>query len=361
MQGALGPGSAPGIDGHALLPHGIEADDDLICALSLSMFDSPAHVALLSYWASLVPHGRFVVPESVVAGGLRLGTLETELGAPSDICEIEGRRWGIFRGRPWRGSNTVIDWWHDRGVEVATAQHELRPVDLRAESLETNWPVTFMPTGKDVIRSVDRLSPRELGAAWSYQVWAVLAKIAVLRWILREFEVEGPVDHVDLGPGPGLVGAELVLDPTAAVRCSMGLELRAIGPWSGCRLAGATISSLGDLWRFRLGTASTWSGSPRLGLFTALGSLFLLPRTDSAAILEHAWDSLLPGGLLVVHENIRHERFAADQAMMFDRVELEDLLGRFGPVQHVAATAYRRLQPDQVGEKTIFRVVVKRS
>lgn len=165
MQGALGPGSALGIDGHALLPHGIEADDDLICALSLSILDSPGHVALLSYWASLVPHGRLVVPESVVAGGLRLGTLETELGAPSDICEIEGRRWGIFRGRPWRGSNTVIDWWHDRGVEVATAQHELQPVDLRAESLETNWPVTFMPTGKGVIRSVDRPSPRELGAA----------------------------------------------------------------------------------------------------------------------------------------------------------------------------------------------------
>jgi hypothetical protein len=360
MNGSLGSSNDPDLVGHALLPWGIAPGDDIVVGPSLVTFDSPAHLSILQYWAALVPYGRIVVPEYTMPGGLRLEAIEQSLGSSVDAGEIEGRRFAVFRGGPWRRSGTIIDWWRARGTEVLDAHGRIQPRDLESESLESAWPLRFESGDLQCDRSGERSSPQELGSLWSYQLWAALAKIAVLRWILGEYEVGDCIDHVDMGAGAALVGAELLLDPSTSVDQSTGLELRAIGPWCGCRLAGADAESLGDRWRFRLGTASTWSGSPRLGLFTALGSLLYLPRTDSAALLERAWDSLVPGGLLVVHENIRHERFVADHDVMFDRVELENLLERFGPVEHVAATACRRLQPDQVGEKTVFRVVVKR-
>lgn len=362
MQGALGPDADPDSDdhGHALIPTGIVPGDDLVIAPSLSLFDAPAHRSLLRHWASFVEDGRIIVPESTFAGGLDATGLDSALGSPLEVRELAGRRWRAFRGVAWQAGGTPIDWWHARGGAIVEANARIEDSDLQRDQLDLAHPGIFLDSGGDEVRVAATSTAKELGAAWSYHVWASLAKIAVLRWMLREYEVEAASEHVDLGPGPGLVGASLVLDPAIPVRRSTGLELRAIGPWSACRLAGPATQSLRDRWRFRLGSASTWTSDESLGVFTAIGSLLYLPRSESESLLERVWDRLSPGGLLVIHENIKHPRFVADHEIMFDRVELDRLLGRFGSISHVSATACRRLRPEQVGDKTVFRVVRKR-
>ncbi|MAB72155.1 MAG: hypothetical protein CMJ54_06575 [Planctomycetaceae bacterium] len=362
MQGALGPDVDPGSDdpGHALMPEGVVAGDDLVVAPSLSLFDAPAHRSLLRHWASFVGGGRIIVPESTIAGGLGGGGLDSVLGPPIEVETVAGRCWRAFRGVDWQAGGTPIDWWHARGGAVVEANARIKDSDLRRNRLDLAHPGIFLDAGDDAVRTATTSTANELGAAWGYHVWASLAKIAVLRWLLRDFEMGDSMDHVDLGPGPGLVGASLVLDPSIPIHRSTGLELRAIGPWSGCRLAGPAEESLRDRWRFRLGSASNWTSDESLGVFTAIGSLLYLPRSESESLLERVWDRLVPGGLLVIHENMKHPRFVADHKVMFDRVELDRLLGRFGSISHVSATACRRLRPDQVGDKTVFRVVRKR-
>lgn len=357
--GRMRGGEDGSTDGHALMPRGIDPSDDLVLGPSLVTFDSPMHLALVGFWASFVPNGRICVPESPIGGGLRLERLVEALGPTEMVRDHEGRRYAMFRGRSWKRSGTVVDWWAARRSATVLAHLDVESRDLDVEALDARWPAQFLPAGDDADRRPERPSEEEVGSIWSYQLWAASAKVSVLRWILRECAIDGEFDHVDVGPGPGLVGAELLLDPTTGVRRSTGLELRAIGPWSGCRLAGPDRDALGDRWRFRLGSASRWRGTGGVGLVTALGSLLYLPRSEAIDLLDRAWDVLLPGGLLVVHENIRHPRFVVDHDLMFAREELDAMLDRYGRVEHFAATACRRLTPEQAGEKTVFRVVVK--
>lgn len=359
MTGPMGDLEDASTEGHALLPSGIEPSDDLVLGPSLVTFDSPIHLALLGFWASLVPDGRICLQETAVVGGLSIERIAAELGGPEAVRDREGRRCAIFRGRPWEPSGTVVDWWEARRSETLRAQREVENRDLDAEYLDARWPAHFLPAGGEADRRVSPPSAQEIGSAWSYQLWAASAKVSVLRWILRELAVADGVEHVDVGPGPGLVGAELVLDRTTGVNRSTGLELRAIGPWTGCRLAGPDLHDLGERWRFRLGSASSWRGEGGIGLVTALGSLLYLPRSEGIDLLDRMWDLLAPGGLLVVHENIRHPRYVVDHDVMFVRAELDAMLERFGEVQRFAATACRRLTAVEAGDKTVFRVMVK--
>ncbi|MCP4068845.1 MAG: hypothetical protein GY741_11255, partial [Phycisphaeraceae bacterium] len=226
MQGALGPDVDPDSDdpGHALMPEGVVAGDDLVVAPSLSLFDAPAHRSLLRHWASFVEDGRIIVPESTIAGGLGRAGLDSVLGPPVEVAKAAGRCWRVFRGVAWQAGGTPIDWWHARGGAVVEANARIEDADLRRDRLDLAHPGIFLDAGGDEVRVAATSTAKELGAAWSYHVWASLAKIAVLRWMLREFEVATSADHVDLGPGPGLVGASLVLDPSTPIRRSTGLE-----------------------------------------------------------------------------------------------------------------------------------------
>ena len=359
MAGPMGDLDDASTDGHALSPSGIERSDDLVLGQSLVTFDSPMHLALVGFWASLVPDGRICMQETTVGGGLSIERMVAELGEPEAVRDGDGRRCAIFRGRPWEPSGTVVDWWEARRSETLRAQREVEHRDLDVKSLDARWPAHFLPAGGEADRDVSAFSARETGSAWSYQLWAASAKVSVLRWILRELAVADGLEHVDVGPGPGLVGAGLLLDRTTGVSRSTGLELRAIGPWTGCELAGPDLRDLGERWRFRLGSASSWRGGGEIGLVTALGSLLYLPRSEGIDLLDRMWDLLASGGLLGVHENIRHPRYVVDHDVMFVRAELDAMLERFGEVQRFAATACRRLTAEEAGDKTVFRVVVK--
>jgi hypothetical protein len=346
--------------GHVLAPRSIAADDDVFLHDTLGLFDSPGYHALLRFWASFVPNGRIVIPEFSMAGGFGGSHAEAMFGPASMSKEIGKRRYHVHDGCPWQPSGSIVDWWARRGMDVVQRQCDSTPWSFEESKISLETAARFEIPGDEAIRSMAALGITQASSTWSYQIWAALAKVAVIRWIIGEFDAPATAGHLDIGAGPGLIGAELLLDASLGVSHSLGLEIDARGPWSGCLLAGSDAASLGSRWRFRLGSAATWRSSSPVGICTALGSLLYLPRSEAGAVLDEAWSNLEPGGLLIVHENMKHRRFVQDHACMFDRGELERMLGRYGEIRFVGATSCRHLTAAEVGEKTIFRIVVKR-
>ena len=354
----LGSQTAEAPIGHVLAPRSIAADDDVLLHDSLGLFDSPGYHALLRFWASFVPNGRIAIPEFSMAGGFGGSHAGAMFGPASMSKEIGKRRYNVYDASVWRPSGSMVDWWARRGMDVVKRQCEGTPRTFRESEISAAAD-RFETPGDEAIQSMAALGSSEASSAWSYQIWAALAKIAVLRWIIGEFDAPVSAGHVDIGAGPGLIGADLLLDASLGLSHSLGLEIDARGPWSGCLLAGSDAASLGSRWRFRLGSAATWRSSSPVGICTALGSLLYLPRPEAESLLDQAWSNLDPGGLLIVHENMKHPRFARDHDVMFDRGELEGMLARYGAIHFVGATSCRHLTAAEVGNKTIFRIVVK--
>lgn len=94
---------------------------------------------------------------------------------------------------------------------------------------------------------------------------------------------------------------------------------------------------------------------------SAFGSLLFLPRDMLDTTLGRAWDALRPGGILVVHENIRRPRFQQTNyyGKMFTVAELESHLSRFGRIEYYRSTDIEPMMRLLVGDRTVFRVIRK--
>jgi len=90
-----------------------------------------------------------------------------------------------------------------------------------------------------------------------------------------------------------------------------------------------------------------------------VGSLLYVPKELLEEVVERAWQAVAPGGVLVVHENIKHKSFKADFDIMFTVGELDGLLEKYGDITRYASQYTQMLTKAQTGEKTVFRVVKK--
>lgn len=90
------------------------------------------------------------------------------------------------------------------------------------------------------------------------------------------------------------------------------------------------------------------------------GALLYVERPLRAVVLERAFNSLKSGGILVVHENIKSERYdARHQALMFEPEELDGLLRGFGELRYFSNEQMEEVPAEVVGRKTVYRVVQK--
>ena len=84
-----------------------------------------------------------------------------------------------------------------------------------------------------------------------------------------------------------------------------------------------------------------------------------MDKSRLSDILDRTWSSINSGGLLIVHENIKAESFKRDFDVMFEAKELDALLSKYGEIEYYNSQVYMALKPDQVENKTVFRVVQK--
>jgi len=173
---------------------------------------------------------------------------------------------------------------------------------------------------------------------------------------------------LDLGGGPALTLAELMLrrgdvasgvcvDPSPTNRDLVGHLVRWLE--SGPEPAQQVASRLA----FDLATMEAPSGDGEVDVVSLIGSLLYVPREHTDAVLQRAWDRLSPGGLLVVHENLRDPAYVVDYDQMFTGEELEARLARLEPADRSfwLSSGTARIPAGEVGRQTVFRVLVKPS
>jgi SAM-dependent methyltransferase len=211
-----------------------------------------------------------------------------------------------------------------------------------------------MPDAGTALDAGDRV--RSLG----YLVHGPSYKNAALNLIFSDhFRRERTLSIVDQGSGPGFVPIELALE-NPRVRRAVGCDIDARPLSLTADLYAHYRASLRGRFGARIGSAQEAAYVGPVDAVSFIGSLLYVPREARQAALDRAWQALAPGGLLIVHENMRHPSYVRDHDLMFTPDEIDALLGRYGHVSYYGATAIRRFRSFQVGARSVFRVVVRK-
>ena len=194
----------------------------------------------------------------------------------------------------------------------------------------------------------------------NYLLHGVSYKAPILAHIIAE-HLPGRRDLrlVDIGGGFGALAAELLLTPEAGIASAL---VRDIAVQNVALARSLYLGLHGDLagrFRFSLGSAETFGFGEGFDVISYIGSLLYVPKDRLHDTLTATWAGLRPGGILVVHENIKAPAFHRDYAVMFEPEELDGLLGAFGPVSHYLSTAPLLVSAADAGRRTVFRAVQK--
>ena len=196
--------------------------------------------------------------------------------------------------------------------------------------------------------------------AMDYLVTGIGYKAPIIAHIIRN-QIGGAreVSFLDMGGGFGALAAELLLTPD--INTVRG-ETRDIAPQNllyGRRLYAAMHEALRERYYFSLGRSETFNADQEYDVVSFVGSLLYVPRGDVEKMLERLWSALKPGGLFIVHENIRSPAYTRDYKYMFEPEELEGYLRRFGDIRYYSSSLQAELAPSDIDRKTVFRAVQK--
>lgn len=193
-----------------------------------------------------------------------------------------------------------------------------------------------------------------------YMVDGVRYKHALVTHIMRSCApelAERPISVADIGAAYGLLPIELALDKDFEVVSATAVELGLAYAIGADRIV-RRCDGLDGRFRFAHARAENFAFEPPLDMVTFIGALLYVAKDALRAVLDKAWNSLAPGGLLIIHENIRRSDF--NQAdLMFSADELDTLMGRYAPIRYFMSTAAVELTREQAGDKSVFRVVKK--
>ena len=166
-----------------------------------------------------------------------------------------------------------------------------------------------------------------------------------------------PIDIVDVGAAFGLLPIELTLDEGLHVNSAVAVEL-GLGYAIGADRIVRRCGGLNGRFLFAHAQAETFQFTTPLHVATFIGSLLYVAKDALHSSLDKVWNALAPGGLLIVHENIRRPSFNQAE-LMFSIDEIDALMGRYGPVRYFMSTAAVELTRERAGDKSVFRVVKK--
>jgi SAM-dependent methyltransferase len=189
-----------------------------------------------------------------------------------------------------------------------------------------------------------------------YYVGGLSYKSPIMAFIARSHGLPEGLRLVDMGAGYGLLAAELLLDPVLKSGHATATDISPVNE----RLAGLLAPGLAAAarsFRFRRTPAQEFTFEEQVDLVSYVGSLLYVPREHLRRCLDRAWEALRPGGILVIHENIRDPKYVRDFRFMFSVDEIDAELTRFGEVQRYLSTRPQSVRKEDAAAKTVFRVV----
>lgn len=194
-----------------------------------------------------------------------------------------------------------------------------------------------------------------------YYVGGISYKAPLLSHIIRtHVKTTAGARAIDMGGGYGLLAAELALDPKLKLACSVCTDISDLNARLAAGLYADLSPQLAGRFSFACQSAQDYVYDDSFDVVSFVGSLLYVPKDQLDATLARAWDAVAPGGVLIVHENIKHPRFERDYDLMFTVDEIDNLLGQFGEIHRYASQYTQQLTKQQTGDKTVFRVVQKR-
>ena len=164
----------------------------------------------------------------------------------------------------------------------------------------------------------------------------------------------------DYGGGYGLLLAELMLDDSLDISLCY---LRDILPQNLIffqTLFRYFNEKFKDSFKFSLGSVESLNTFKTSSVAIFIGSLLYVPRSERERVLDGVWESLEKGGILILHENIKHPSYTTDYEKMFTVDEIEQLLSKYGEIIRYNSNYFSRVKYEDLGERdTLFRVIIK--
>jgi SAM-dependent methyltransferase len=257
------------------------------------------------------------------------------------------------------GGGSVLSWYLQRSPEILRTTAEaagdaeaLAALDELPERARPGDPVKLDGT------SLQRLSG--LIGQHGYLVGGLAYKAPILESLVLEVRVgDGRLDHLDIGGAYGLLGAELRANPALSIGETTTVDVSPVFERLAGLLSATHDMGAGGRPRFLLGAVQDLEDFPEADLVTAIGTLLYVPRESLQGVLDRLWGALRPGGVLIVHENIKAPHYTRDFDVMFEPDELDGYLRRYGNIRYFSSTAIRELAPERVRRATVFRAVAR--
>lgn len=212
------------------------------------------------------------------------------------------------------------------------------------------------------VRSNVELEPELSRAlrAQAYYVGGIAYKEPILKHIISECcDHRSDLRVIDFGGGYGLLAAELCLDPEIDISEAVCRDYSPANFVFAAKMYRELRSQLRGRFSFSVGKSEEFEFDGQYHVMCFVGSLLYTPSEQRRAALQRAWEHLVPGGILVVHENLKHESYKADYERMFTREEIDSLMGSLGVVRRFASTTIAEVSASDAQDKSVFRVVTK--
>ncbi len=267
-----------------------------------------------------------------------------------------------------------------RYLGFAKAQGGLRrPADAAHSMLDAYWPLSesliygrFDDSLADTILALgaDRVDKRkpytsrdqvDLLQSQAYRTCSASTKAAMTAYLASVYFPDRHDLHLaDLGAGTGLNSLELLMSASRISKVTL-VEPNRSYHWD--------IAAMYDHFRDRLRGKVSLVGKPveayvgvpaDIGL--VCGVFSMLPHEIREPFALGAWNNIAPGGILAVLENMRkpesegHDRYNVQR---YTPTEINALLGRFAPMRFFENDAMQEIRPENVGNKSVFRVLQK--
>lgn len=205
---------------------------------------------------------------------------------------------------------------------------------------------------------------KELGdilRTYSYYVGGIRYKGAVVSQIIKDLLGDRrQLTALDIGGGMGLLLAEMLLDESLDVSRAVVRDLNYLAYIQAGNLYSFYREQLKGRFVFSFGSGNTYSFEQANDVIIMISSFLYVDRDIQPKMLQQAWDSLTPGGLLIVFENIKNPTYVRDYKFMFTSEELDNLLGTFGQVQYYLPNALLPATASEAEKTVVFRVVQKK-
>jgi hypothetical protein len=353
--------------GNLYFCHGRGVFDQVILDDSIPAIRSPWSRVFYSHLYGLVrPGGRLILPLWTGPEIRRYGRWSAEdfanlFGAAPEPLGDSGFV-AVTRGAEApHPEGSILRWFIDHGLSILVQQAYFT---ANESDMQPDWRGMFTKTDPAALKGQgaggvdDRF--RNFTSQHSYYVGGIAYKQPLLAHIIRTYlEGRKGLNTIDMGGGYGLLAAELALDEDLGVARSVCTDISDLNARLAARMYADLVPALAGRFLFELGPAQTYVFDRSYDVVSYVGSLLYVPKNLLQATIERAWNAVAPGGILVVHENIKNPSYTRDYDVMFLTDEIDALMGRFGEVNRFASQYTQPLTKEQTGDKTVFRTVQK--